>query len=79
MNPKERVLGPNGFEPFPERLREKAIKQGNMNPPADTGVEEPVSHSGVQGKKEIAKENSKAAEIQKEVEKQISEQKAAKQ
>lgn len=70
MSHKNRVLNANGdFEPFPERLKEKSIQQGRVEREADKGPPEPVDHSGVQGKKEIAKLNAEIDKAQKELEK----------
>lgn len=80
MNPKERVLGPNGFESFPERLREKAIEQGNMQRPADAGdaSAHDLPDNGAKGKAEIAKNQAEAAREQKQLEKDMREQKKLK-
>ena len=55
MNPKERVLGKNGFEPFPKRLEKKAVEQGNKAPRPDEGIPEPLIPHGKQGKADFAK------------------------
>jgi hypothetical protein len=76
MNPKERVLVNGIFQPFPERLREKAIAQGNLAPEADKGEpEDLLEHPGKAGKLEIAKTNKEIAKAQVEVEKTQKQQK----
>ena len=64
---RERVLGPNGFEPFPERLKQKAIEQGNLAPEPDKGIEEPLIENGKKGKAELQKLFLEVAKEQSEV------------
>lgn len=73
---KNRVLGKHGFEPFPERLEEKAIKQGSKEAPADTGIDEPLIHSNALAKRELALKMNEEAKIQAEMDKVIKERAA---
>ena len=68
-----RVLGPHGFEPFPQRLEDQAIKQGSKAAPVDTGIEEPLIHSNALAKKELALKLNKEARDQDEMDKIIKE------
>ena len=77
-NYRERVLGPNGFESFPERLKQKAIEQGNVAPEPDKGVEEPLIENGKKGKAEVAKSNMEAHKEQLKVNAQQVAKKASK-
>lgn len=70
---KDRVLGQFGFEPFPERLEQQAIKQGNKEAPADTGAPEPIIHSNAVAKRELALKMNEEAKIQAEMDKVIKE------
>jgi hypothetical protein len=60
MNPKERVLGKNGFEPFPKRIEEAQIRQGHKQAPADAG--DPAAHDlpehGLKGEAELEKNSA---------------------
>jgi Ulp1 family protease len=75
---RDRVLGPNGFEPFPERLEKQAIKHGVKNAPADTGVQDPVIHSSAEAKKELLLKMNEDAKKQAEMDRIIKERAAAK-
>ncbi len=70
---KDRVLGPHGFEPFPQRLEDQAIKQGSKAAPADTGIDEPLIHSNALAKKELALKLNKESKEQAEMDKIIKE------
>jgi hypothetical protein len=67
MSPRNRVLGPNGFEPFPERHIEKAVEQGTIPAPQDEGDPNAsnIGDHGVQGKKELSREAALKAAAQK--------------
>lgn len=67
MKASERVLGENGFEPFPERFRESSISQGNLAESPDEGdpSASDIKEHGVKGKAEIAKKQAEAAKLQK--------------
>lgn len=77
MNPKERVLGPAGFEPFPERLKEKAIAQGNLAPEPDKGdpTASDLPEHGKKGKAEMASFHKEVAKAQKIIEARAKEKK----
>lgn len=73
---KDRILGKNGFEPFPKRLEEKAIKQGNKPVPPDTGEPEPLLHSNAKAKQELLLKMNEDAKKQAEMDKLIKERQA---
>lgn len=76
---RDRVLTKNGFQPFPKRIEEQAIKQGSKAAPADTGIEEPlVSNSNAKAKQELAIKMNDEAKKQAEMDKLIKERAAAK-
>lgn len=70
---KDRVLGKFGFEPFPERLEEKAIAQGSKAAPADTGIDEPLINHTAHAKRELALKLNEEAKAQAEMDKIIKE------
>lgn len=75
----DRVLDRDGnFVPFPERLKNIAIRQGNLAPDVDTGEpEDLLPDSGAKGKLEIAKRIREEEKAQAEMDKLIKQQKAA--
>jgi hypothetical protein len=72
MKANDRVLGENGFESFPERFKEEAIKQGNLAESPDEGdaCASDLKEHGVKGKAEISKKQAEAAKAQKEADDQ---------
>jgi hypothetical protein len=68
---RNRVLGKHGFEPFPERLEQQAIKQGTKAAPADTGIAEPLLHGNAKAKQELALKMNAEAKMQAEMDKTI--------
>lgn len=73
---RDRVLTKNGFQPFPKRTEEQAIKQGSKAAPADTGIEEPLIKPEAKAKQELAIKMNEDSKKQAEMDKLIKERAA---
>lgn len=80
MNASERVLGENGFEPFPERLREMALKQEYIKQKPDEGdtTASDLTDHGKGGKAELAKKSSEHKKLQEAADKKAKDNEAKK-
>lgn len=68
---RDRILTKHGFQPFPQKLEEKAIKHGTKEAPADTGEPEDLIVPTAKAKQELALKMNEDAKKQAEMDKII--------